>query len=120
MAYVTSRLLRSGALLHRQLQSQPLRTCLDRSSGLNGGHIRGNFVNSSRNFHRSSQRPSQPRKGESSSVSNMIIYRIFVFVGFENFQRRSKEPKNEKESESKQGTYVYVHVMGIGTCVSMI
>ena len=42
-----------------------------------------------------------------------------MFVGFENFQR-SKEPKNEKESESKQGTYVYVHVMGIGTCVSMI
>ena len=64
MAYVTGRLLRSGALLHRHLHSQPLRCHLSTSGLLRGGFMRTNWQGIiSRNFHSNTVNRSQPRKG---------------------------------------------------------
>ena len=64
MAYVTSRLLRSGALFHRHLHSQPLRSHLGRSDLFRGGDVTTGWQSKiSKNFHSNGVRRSQPRKG---------------------------------------------------------
>ena len=64
MAFVTTRLLRFGILVHRHLHIQPLRTCINHPGLQKGDSVGANYLRILRNFHSSRLKASEPRKGE--------------------------------------------------------